>query len=261
VIVAALVIPLTMIFQRLHPKEKGLYPDGLEQGDLERLKNAYGTRVDVSSIDPVWTSQDWTVLRAIRTVRFWGLTLANVNFGFFMGTILVHQAPFIVDAGFSRMFAATILAITGLVNAGGNLFWGTLSDRIGREWTYSLACGCAFFSVFLLILVKGTSNPWFLYGHGIFFGLGYALASLWQAIAGDLFQGKQYGAIFGLMTVGFGVGNFLGPWLGGYLFDTQGTYAIALILCLAATVLSSFFIWVAGPRQVRLVGRKVLKPA
>lgn len=261
VIVAALVIPLTAIFQRLHPQEKGLHPDGLEQEDLERLKRAYGTRVDVSSIDPVWTSQDWTVRKALRKVRFWGLMLANINFGFFMGTILVHQAPFIVDAGFSKMFAATILGLTGLVNAGGNLLWGTLSDRIGREWTYTLACGCAFFSMILLILVKGTSNPWFLYGHGILFGLGYALASLWQGIAGDLFQGKQYGAIFGLMTVGFGVGNFLGPWLGGYLFDTQGTYAVALTICLAATLLSSLFIWVAGPRQVRLVGQKVLKPA
>lgn len=260
-IVASLIIPLTVIFQRLHPQEKGLRPDGLEQEDLERLKKVYGTGADVSSIDPVWTSQDWTVRKAVRTVRFWGLMLANINFGFFMGTILVHQAPFIVDAGFSGMFAATILGLTGLVNAGGNLLWGTLSDRIGREWTYTMACGCAFFSMILLILVKGTSNPWLLYGHGILFGLGYALASLWQGIAGDLFQGKQYGAIFGLMTVGFGVGNFLGPWLGGYLFDTRGTYAIALILCLVATVLSSFFIWVAGPRQVRLVGRKVLKPA
>jgi MFS family permease len=261
VIVASLVFPLTAIFQRLHPREKGLYSDGLKLEDLERLRRAYGTGTDVSSIDPVWTSQDWTVHRAIRTMRFWCLFLANVNFGFFMGMILVHQAPFIVDAGFTRMFAATILALTGLVNAGGNFFWGILSDRVGREWAWTMASGCAFLSILLLMAVKGTSNPWVLYGHGILFGLGYALPSLWQAIGGDLFQGKQYGAIFGLISLGFGVGNFLGPWLGGYIFDIQGTYTVALILCLAATLLSTFFIWVAGPRQVRMVGGKVLKPA
>jgi MFS family permease len=261
VIVASLVFPLTVIFQRLHPREKGLYSDGLKLEDMERLRKAYGTGTDVSSIDPVWTSQDWTVHRAIRTIRFWSLFLANVNFGFFMGTILVHQAPFIVDAGFSRMFAATILALTGLANAGGNFFWGILSDRIGREWAWTLASGSAFLSILLLIVVKGTSNPWVLYGHGILFGLGYALPSLWQGIAGDLFQGKQYGAIFGLITIGFGMGNFLGPWLGGYLFDIQGTYTIVLILCLATTLLSTLFIWVAGPRQVRMVGGKVLKTA
>jgi len=260
-IVASLVFPLTVTFQRLHPREKGLHPDGLKLEDMERLRRAYGTGSDVSSIDPVWTSQDWTVHRAIGTIRFWSLFIANVNFGFFMGTILVHQAPFIVDAGFSRMFAATILALTGLVNAGGNFFWGILSDRIGREWAWTMASGCAFLSIILLIVVKGTSNPWVLYGHGIFFGLGYALPSLWQGIGGDLFQGKQYGAIFGLISIGFGVGNFLGPWLGGYIFDKQGTYTIALILCLATTLLSTLFIWVAGPRQVRMVGGKVLKTA
>lgn len=260
-IVAGILIPLTAIFQRLHPKEKGFSPDGLEEADLERLRRAYGTREDVSSVDPVWTSKDWTVPKAIRTVRFWGLTVADLFFGFFMATILVHQAPFIVDAGFSRKFAATILAITGLFNAGGNLFWGTLSDRIGREWAYTLACGCAFVSILLLFIVKGTLNPWVLYGHGILFGLGYAMASLWQGIAGDIFQGRQYGAIFGLMTVGFGIGNFLGPWLAGYFFDTQGRYTNAFLLCLVAIILSSFFIWLAGPRQVRMVGRKILKPA
>jgi MFS family permease len=259
IIAVIIVIPLTLIFQRLHPREKGLQPDGLKQEDVDNLRRAYGNRIDVTSKDSVWASQEWTVPRAIRTVRFWGLFLANLNFGFFMGTVLVHQAPFIVDAGYSRMFAATILALTGLASAGGNLLWGTLSDWTGREWAYMLACGCAFLSILLLTFVKGTSNPWVLYGHGIFFGFGCALASLWQAIAGDLFQGKQYGAIFGCLTIGFGVGNFLGPWLGGYLFDTQGTYTIVLMLCLTTTFLSSLFIWLAGPRQVRLVGRRLLK--
>ena len=82
------------------------------------------------------------------------------------------------------MFAATILAITGLASAGGNLFWGILSDRIGRELSYTLACGCAFLSILVLFAARGTSDPWLLYGHGVLFGLGYATASVWQGRSG-----------------------------------------------------------------------------
>ena len=72
----------------------------------------------------------------------------------------------------------------------------------------------------------------------------------------SLFAGKRFGSINGFCMLGFGIGGALGPWLGGYIFDTMNSYTTAFVIVIVMLALSGVFLWVAAPRRVRLVEGK-----
>jgi MFS family permease len=72
------------------------------------------------------------------------------------------------------------------------------------------------------------------------------------AASADIFHGRHFGMVGGLLLGGMGVGGVLGPWLGGYLFDISGSYKFAFALCMVSFVFSSLFFWIAAPRKAAL---------
>ena len=71
----------------------------------------------------------------------------------------------------------------------------------------------------------------------------------------DIFQGKSFGLIFGVIQAGSGIGAALGPWLTGLIYDTLGTYLPALKGMLVIYVIAAAGIWIVAPRKVRPIGR------
>jgi hypothetical protein len=52
--------------------------------------------------------------------------------------IFVHQVIYLVDGGYDRMLAASIVGLIGLLSVVAKVFWGWAADNIGREMTYTL---------------------------------------------------------------------------------------------------------------------------
>ena len=73
------------------------------------------------------------------------------------------------------------------------------------------------------------------------------------ATAADIFKGCNFGLIYGLLNLGLGVGQFLGPVLAGLIFDSTGSYTAAFIFCIAAVLLATLAIWLSAPRKGREV--------
>ena len=71
--------------------------------------------------------------------------------------------------------------------------------------------------------------------------------------AADLFYGKHFGTVNGILFMGFGIGGAIGPWLGGYIFDVAGSYSIAFITCIAAYAIACISFWIAAPRTAKQV--------
>jgi len=46
-----------------------------------------------------------------------------------------------------------------------------------------------------------------------------------------------------------GVGGALGPWLGGHIYDTSGSYDSAFLFCMACYAIASVAFWAAAPRH------------
>ena len=246
---AVILAPLAAIFQRQRPEDKGLKADGAgEESTLKEQSISYELIVDKE-----WALQDWTLARAVKTARFWWLAMLFLLWGLYAYTFIVHQVPYLTDAGYTRAFAARIVSIFGALGVAGSVCT-FISDRIGREFTFTLASGSALAGVIVIMLIQNTLHPWMPYLYGVLFGFPLGLCSgVALATAADLFQGKHFGAIMGVLVGLLIGGGAIGPWLAGYIFDVTGNYAQAFPLIYFSVFASAAFIWLAAPRKVRKV--------
>ena len=70
----------------------------------------------------------------------------------------------------------------------------------------------------------------------------------------DLFKGKSFGLIYGIVEGGVGLAGAIGAWIGGYIFDGTQSYQGAFQLCIICILMSIIVIWLAAPRKVRIYG-------
>jgi len=239
--VVIILMPLYLYFFRYRPEELGLKAYGADQ----LPQPSHSSKGAAATGDA-----DWTLRQAIKTPQLWLLVISqSLYWGVGCYLVLTHQVRFAQDVGYSSAFAASVFALYGIIMAGGQLS-GFISDRIGRETTVTLAAFMSIMGMVALILVKDTSQPWLLYVYAVLFGFGAGLYSpTVTAAAADLFHGRHFGAIAGLLLTGMGMGGIFGPWLGGYIYDKTGSYIYAFVLVIVAFVLSCAAIWIAAPRK------------
>jgi MFS family permease len=87
--------------------------------------------------------------------------------------------------------------------------------------------------------------------------LGYGLTSIMGAVVLEIFQGADYGSIFGTIMLAALAGGAAGPWVTGALHDVTGDYTVAFAIGIAVSLLSAFAIWRAAPGKVRAVAGKL----
>ena len=243
-ILVAVLLPLYLFFFHYRPGEKGLKAYGVAE-----LPAAKESKEEVATVTNL-ASRDWTLGQAMRTYQLWFLVLSMVLFwGIGNYLVLGHQVKFAEDAGYSSIFAVSVFALFGIFMLVGQLS-ASISDWIGREKTITLAAILTIGALVALISIRDTSQPWLLYVYATCFGYGVGLYSP-TMIAGiaDMFHGRHFGGIAGLLLTGQGLGGAVGPWLGGYIYDISGSYISAFILCIVCFGLACISFWIAAPRN------------
>jgi MFS family permease len=209
-----------------------------------------------SSLDEGWGSRSWTLKQAVRTRPFQLLTTSVFSGTFASQAILAHQVAFFTDQGLSNLFASYVVGIIGLVSIGAKIFWGILSDKIGREKTYTLGILCGVSGMALLILFHVLPAPWVPYSSAFLFSMGYSVTTtLPPVMAADFFEGKSFGAIFGTLMMFNGIGGALGAWFAGFIYDHTGTYLLVFVLTMACYSFACLSVWRAAPRKARAAGK------
>jgi len=250
-LVLLLLVPLNLLLRR-RPEDMGLEPDG----DRATAISAAARTSNV--VDAAWASVDWTLARAVRTARFWWIAI-----GYFLGlfawyAVQVHQTKYLIEIGFGPRDAAWALGFVSLAGIPGQIALGWLSDRIGREWVWTVgSLGFAICYAALLLLAVSATMP-LLYVMVIAQGmLGYGLTSVVGAIPAEIFQGRHYGSIFGTLMLSSIAGGAVGPWLTGVLYDRTGSYTLPFWISIGCCVVSAVTIWLAAPRKVRVVAGRL----
>jgi len=246
-----LVLPLNLVFQRKSPDVLGLKPDGESSTRSSKLQS-----YDPSSaiVDIEWANTEWSLAKAAKTPEFWWMSLASSCALYVWYAVQIHQTKYLVEVGFSTLEASFALGLVAFAGVAGQIFLGHLSDRIGREWVWSVSVSGFALCYLLLLFMEFHPSPIILYIMVIVQGgLGYASATVFGAMPADLFQGKRYGEIFGVFSMLALVGGGIGPWLTGYLYDVSGSYQSGFWLAFALCILSIISVWMAAPRKRRLV--------
>ncbi|NWF92116.1 MAG: MFS transporter [Syntrophaceae bacterium] len=257
--IVAIFVPLVVISMAMgflkRPPKTSLFRSGEE-------KESGPIRKDRLVVDETWTSRSWTIRQALSTKKFWLLGLS-----FFLGnsitqSIFTHQVAFFVDRGLEALFASYLVGIVGIVSLGSKILWAALSDRIGREITYTMGITFSILSMVALILFSFFPLSFLPYSYALCFGMGYAVtAALPPLITADLFEGHAYGGIFGSLMIFVGIGGAFGAWFAGFIHDWTGTYIPLFMIMIIFTIVACLNLWWVAPRKIRMVPGRSRKVA
>jgi MFS family permease len=135
-----------------------------------------------------------------------------------------------------------------MVSGASGFVWGAISDRWGRRQ--------ALLGVFMLqgisFLAFGLWHglPGVYVSAGLFAVTAWSVPALMAALTGDLFGARLAPAALGLVTIVFGLGQALGPYLAGRIADATHTFATAFVLAGAvALVLGAGGSWCLRPAR------------
>ncbi len=167
--------------------------------------------------------------------RAWGFgsyRLLVIGFfvcGFHLAFINVHMPAYLVQCGLTPEVGGWSIAIIGLFNIAGSLSAGYLGGRLPKQLLLATIYFSRAVAIALFMLFPVTELSAYLFSAAI----GFLWLSTVPLTAGlvTLFFGARYmGMLYGVAFFSHQLGSFLGVWLGGYVYDTTGSYSLVWYL-------------------------------
>lgn len=136
---------------------------------------------------------------------------------------IFHMVSYAMYCGLGSMAAVSIYSVEGAAGLGGRVLIGMLADRYGakRLLVITLALQSVCIASYLAVNELGE-----FYTLAVIFGVAYGGGMpLYASIAREYFGQRIMGTVFGAATMLSSLGMALGPVAGGWIFDSQGSYA------------------------------------
>ena len=187
------------------------------------------------------SSLQWTAVIKMR--RVWYLGGVYFFYGLSYIIYMTFFAAYLVnEMGLTQGFAGKLWALVGGLSILCGMIWGGISDRVGRSRGAALAYLVLALSYIIYALIKVEFG---FYLSAVLFGLtAWSIPTIMAAAAGDFVGPRLAPAGLGFITLFFGIGQALGPALGGYLADVSGSFTlpflIAGVISLIGMVLSFY---------------------
>jgi predicted MFS family arabinose efflux permease len=171
-----------------------------------------------------------TALR--RAMRYPSYRLLVIGFfvcGFHLAFINVHLPAYLVQCGLTPDVGSWAIAIIGLFNIAGSLTVGYLGGRVPKQLLLASIYFLRALAIAAFMLFPVTPLTTYLFAAM----MGFLWLSTVPPTAGlvSVFFGPRYmGMLYGIAFLSHQIGSFLGVWLGGYVFDTTGSYSLVWYL-------------------------------
>lgn len=190
--------------------------------------------------------------KTLRTPEFWLLYVmfTLVATGGLMTTGNLSQIATSLKVGNVVFFGIGIVALTatltGITNALARIVWGSISDKMGREITMTIAFALEAVLIALVLTIAGNSIAFVILLPFVFLSWGEIYA-LFSAITGDIFGSKNATANYGMLytakgfasiLAGYGAaaiavyfaGSFEVPYIMSAIFDAVAALAAITVL-------------------------------
>ena len=163
-----------------------------------------------------------TVAQALRTPQFAALALAYFACCAAHSGPIFHMVTNVIDHGISAMTATTVLSVASLASLSGKIVCGLVADRVGAKRTLVAGLALQAVAVSLYLFTQQLAG---FYGVALVFGFAYGgVMPLYAILVREYFGERIMGTAFGAVAFVSTLGMALGPWAGGWLYDTFGGY-------------------------------------
>lgn len=155
-----------------------------------------------------------------------GYVLLTVGFfvcGFHVAFITVHFPAYVGDLGLDASVGAIAISLIGLFNILGSFASGMVGQRYSKKSSLSTIYFLRAIVIAALLLAPKTDLTIYLFA-GAMGLLWLSTVPLTTGIVAQVFGVKYMATLFGVVFFSHQLGSFAGIWLGGYLYDTVGSY-------------------------------------
>jgi len=219
---------LVYAFVRSQPEEKGLSPIGFDEA-----KDSLRSPAEAGKAKSI----QWGLVYRVK--EMWYLGVVYFMYGFSYIIYMTFFAAYLTkEMGLSQAEAGGIWAMVGGLSIFCGVIWGGISDVLGRKYGSALAYAtlAAAYAIFALV-----RNPIGFYFSAAIFGItAWSIPTIMAAAAGDYAGSKLAPAGLGFITLFFGVGQALGPALGGYLADVTHSFFVPFLLASGVALVGMF---------------------
>ncbi len=172
---------------------------------------------------------DMTVKQALLSPPFIILALTNFFCCATHSGPIFHTVSYAIICGIPAVTAATIYSVEGLAGMFGRIGFGVVADKLGAKNV--LVWGLLIQAFGALGYFFSSTLPSF-YAAAALFGFVYAgIMPLYAVLARENFPLRMMGTIIGGTSMAGSLGMATGPVLGGWLYDTTGTYGALYLTC------------------------------
>jgi len=170
-------------------------------------------------------SRQFTTGEMLRTPQFYVLYAAFVMMA--TGGLLVtaNAGPISQTWGIPAASLALATSLNALANGGSRIFWGYVSDSIGRELSMGIAFVLQAICLMLVLTIGRLSGALFAATLVLTFFTWGEVFSLFPSILGDYYGAKHATSNYGVLYSAKGVASIIGPGLGTVLYERLGTWA------------------------------------
>jgi predicted MFS family arabinose efflux permease len=154
-----------------------------------------------------------------------------------------------VDQRLTPETGMTALALIGLFNIFGTFLWAWLGNRYTKKYVLSVLYFTRAVVVAIFIAVPISPMSVYLFASTIGF-LWLGTVPVTSGLIAQIFGVKYLSTLTGIAFLSHQLGSFLGVWVGGYLFDTTGSYQLMWILTIALGVLAAFINLPINDKQI-----------
>jgi len=175
------------------------------------------------------------VLRTPQLYLLWLMLFLNVVAGILIVSNAVPIIRELISQGVTDPDAVKALsgsavgayAFVAVFNGLGRFFWGSVSDRLGRNHAYALIYGAQVVIFFLLPGFHSITLVLFAFAVILAcYGGGFAVMPSFNA---DYFGTKYLGQNYGYILTAWGFGGLVGPFIAGAVKDRTGSFSGALM--------------------------------
>jgi OFA family oxalate/formate antiporter-like MFS transporter len=211
-------------------------------------------------------TEQFNSIEMLKTPHFYVLYAMMLMMGIGGLMVTAQVAPVASSLGIGAAALTVAVTLNPIANGSGRLFWGWVSDHIGRERTMIIAFAVQSVSLVSVLLLGHLSVVWFIICLCLVFFSWGEIYALFPPAAADFFGARNSSSNYSFLYSSKGVASIVGGGLAAMLFERTGTWNTAFYgsaaLALGASLLG--FVIKAMPlpkKQKAAVPEVVMKEA